>query len=73
MENNTNESIPPVDGGLEGLVALGRWLRCRQAFGLMVLLDQGVSHLSQLAEDLHVFIGVHSRPKIEPRKCDTRN
>ena len=35
MDNNTNESIPPVDGGQEGLVALGTWLGRRQAFGLI--------------------------------------
>ena len=35
MDNNTNEFTPPVDGGPEGLVALGTWLGRRQAFGLI--------------------------------------
>jgi hypothetical protein len=35
MDDNTNESIPPVDGGQEDMLALGTWLGRRQAFALI--------------------------------------
>ena len=35
MDDETNESIPPADGGQETLLNLGKWLGRHQAFGLI--------------------------------------